>query len=264
MTAEPHPPTSSEARLLHDQLAALALLCSRDLGAEPGGAGLGASGPGYRISELARDKAAKSRDALLAPLTKQWGSVRRVALRDGQLREPWAFFATLAPEVHVWHTPDRWLALGVTSAPPARLLALVTTTAPPGTPAPAAETGETWALDADVPVPVTPDEVAQLLRTRIGGGQFDLWLKSPSGRAVSLLTNADRAMVVLFEGPDDPGEHALDPGAEGASGGFLLADGQIDAYPDADTVPLGEALRLVEHIVRTGTWPDDAPWMSDR
>jgi len=71
-------------------------------------------------------------------------------------------------------------------------------------------------------------------------------------------------MVMLLEEEGDPGEHAVDPGAQGASGGFLLVDGQEDEYADEDTVPLHEALGLVRHIVATGSWPADAPRVTDR
>ncbi len=132
---EPHPPTGAEARLLHDRLATLDLLCSRDLDAEHGGSGPGAFGPGYRIAELERETAASVRDGLLGPLTKRWGApVRRVLdgpSGDEPVPEPWAFLGTLVTEADVWRTDDRWLALGVTRDRPARLLALVTSIVPP-------------------------------------------------------------------------------------------------------------------------------------
>ncbi|MFF2653326.1 hypothetical protein [Streptomyces sp. NPDC058045] len=69
---------------------------------------------------------------------------------------------------------------------------------------------------------------------------------------------------MLLEGEGDPGEHAVDREAEGVSEGFVLANGQQDEYPDRDTVPVGEALRIVAHVVGTGSWPSDASWASDR
>ncbi|WP_329550720.1 Imm1 family immunity protein [Streptomyces sp. NBC_00696] len=48
------------------------------------------------------------------------------------------------------------------------------------------------------------------------------------------------------------------------SEGFVLNGGQYDAYPDADTVPLTEALRIASHIVRTGNRPSDVTWVTDR
>ncbi|MEV4231534.1 hypothetical protein AB0J81_31535 [Streptomyces bobili] len=75
------------------------------------------------------------------------------------------------------------------------------------------------------------------------------------------MTNTERATVMLLEEDGDPGEHAVDPEAEGSSDGFVLSNGQDDEYPDQDTVPIGEAFRLVEHIVDTGSWPADAQWV---
>ncbi|WP_235968214.1 hypothetical protein [Streptomyces mesophilus] len=78
------------------------------------------------------------------------------------------------------------------------------------------------------------------------------------------MTNGERAMVVLAEGPDDAGEHAVDPEAEGSSEGFVLSNGQHDEYPDRDTVRIDVAYGLTERIVATGSWPRDAQWVVDR
>ncbi|MCX4817786.1 hypothetical protein OG601_45140 [Streptomyces sp. NBC_01239] len=48
------------------------------------------------------------------------------------------------------------------------------------------------------------------------------------------------------------------------SEGFVLNGGQCDAYPDADTVPLTEALRIASHIERAENWPSDATRVADR
>ncbi|MER6211774.1 hypothetical protein [Streptomyces sp. NPDC001642] len=48
------------------------------------------------------------------------------------------------------------------------------------------------------------------------------------------------------------------------SGGFVLNGGLHEACPDADTVPLTEALRIASHIVRTGNRPSDVTWVTDR
>lgn len=71
-------------------------------------------------------------------------------------------------------------------------------------------------------------------------------------------------MVLLLEGAGDPGEHAADPGAEGRSEGFVLADGQRDEYPDAATVPVADAFGAVRHIVATWWWPAAAHRVVDR
>ncbi|MER7746622.1 hypothetical protein ABT013_15250 [Streptomyces bacillaris] len=123
---------------------------------------------------------------------------------------------------------------------------------------------ESWTFESDSTAPVSPDSVPAALRERITGNRLETWLTSSSGRSLAVVTNTERAMVVLLDGPDDPGEHAVTPGAEGWSDGFVLSNGQDDEYPDEDTVPIDEAFRLAEHIVRTGHWPTDATWVSDR
>ncbi|MER6435890.1 hypothetical protein ABT275_06015 [Streptomyces sp. NPDC001185] len=81
---------------------------------------------------------------------------------------------------------------------------------------------------------------------------------------MAFVTNGERALVMLRNDKGDPGGHAVDPGAEGLSFGFVLSNGQGDEYPDEDTVPIREASRLVECIVGTGDLPADARWVVDR
>lgn len=122
---------------------------------------------------------------------------------------------------------------------------------------------ESWVISDDTPVPVSLEAVPTALRSRVGGGHLETWLTSSSGRSLAFVTNTERATVMLLEAEGDPGSHAVDPGAEGSSDGLVLANGQADEYPDEDTVPVDEALGLVEHIVRTGSWPADACWVAD-
>ncbi|MET9655519.1 Imm1 family immunity protein [Streptomyces sp. NPDC006510] len=122
---------------------------------------------------------------------------------------------------------------------------------------------EPWVL-VDGAVEVSADAVAEALRARIADGKLESLLESPSGRTLFVVSNTERAMVMLLEYPGDPGEHAADPGAEDWSDGFVLSNGQADEYPDADTVPLDEALRIVRHILATGRPPADAAWVVDR
>jgi len=123
--------------------------------------------------------------------------------------------------------------------------------------------GESWTVDDSGPAPTSAERVRALLADRISRGQRETWLTSSSGRRLGFVTNAERAAVLLLDGVDDPGEHAVDPGATGHSGGFVLANGQYDDYPDRDTVPLDEAFRVVAHIVATGSWPVDANRVAD-
>ena len=123
---------------------------------------------------------------------------------------------------------------------------------------------ESWVINGDSPVPVSSEVVLEALRARIDSGQLETWLASWSGRSLAFVTNTERAMVMLLNGEGDPGEHAVDPGAQGSSDGFVLSNGQDDEYPNEDTVPIGEAFRLVKQIVGTGSWPADAHWAVDR
>ncbi|MFG2562927.1 hypothetical protein [Streptomyces sp. NPDC048496] len=123
---------------------------------------------------------------------------------------------------------------------------------------------ESWLIDDGSTAPVSLETVLEVLQARIGRGQLETWLSSSSGRALAVVTNTERAMVMLLEEEGDPGEHAVDPGANGSSEGFMLASGQHDEYPNEDTVPIGEAFRIVDHIVSKGSWPPDARWVADR
>jgi len=120
---------------------------------------------------------------------------------------------------------------------------------------------ERWTVDG---AHLASDETGAVLRARIDAGHLETWLTSESGRMLAFVTNTERAMVMLLDGEGDPGEHAADPEAEGSSDGFVLANGQNDRYQDADTVPIDEALRIVGHVVREGSWPADAHHVSDR
>ncbi|MFJ5921803.1 hypothetical protein ACIQF6_04240 [Kitasatospora sp. NPDC092948] len=108
----------------------------------------------------------------------------------------------------------------------------------------------------------SPDAVAGL-RQRIDAGRLESWLRSSRGRQLAVVSNGERATVMLLDGPDGPGGHTVDPGANGRSGGYLLANGQADEYPDEDTVPLDRALRLVRHLLDVGAPPPDAPCSYD-
>jgi hypothetical protein len=122
---------------------------------------------------------------------------------------------------------------------------------------------ESWKFD-DAPATLTADAAIGQLSARIASQKLESWLTSSSGRLLAVVTNTERAMVLLLDGEGDPGEHAIDPGADGSSSGYVLANGQDDEYPDNDTVPLPEALRIVRHILTHGNPPADAAWTVDR
>lgn len=122
---------------------------------------------------------------------------------------------------------------------------------------------ETWSVN-DGAAPVTAAAAPQMLRDRIAAGKLESWLSSSRGRLLAAISNTDRALVILLNHEGDPGEHAVTPGATGSSTGFVLKNGQHDEYPNEDTVPLAEALRIISHILDTGLPPADATWSLDR
>jgi hypothetical protein len=122
---------------------------------------------------------------------------------------------------------------------------------------------ESWKFDDD-PATLTAGAAIGQLSARIASQKLESWLTSSSGRPLAVVTNTKRAMVMLLDGEGDPGEHAIGPGADGSSSGFVLASGQNDECPDNDTVPLPEALRIVRHILTHGNPPPDAAWRVDR
>ncbi|MEU9141304.1 hypothetical protein AB0D33_36095 [Streptomyces sp. NPDC048404] len=112
---------------------------------------------------------------------------------------------------------------------------------------------KSWVINDGTTVPVSSEVVLETHRARVDGRQLETWLSSSLGRSLTFVTNSDWAMVMLLEAEGDPGEHAVEPGAVGSSEGFVLSNGQDDEYPDEDTVPIGEALRIVERIVSAGS-----------
>ncbi|MER5465511.1 hypothetical protein ABT010_33445 [Streptomyces sp. NPDC002668] len=121
---------------------------------------------------------------------------------------------------------------------------------------------ESW-IFSDGTVPASPAAALAVLRERIAAGQLETWLTSSRGRSLAVVTNAKRAMVMLLDDEAEPGEHAVTPEAAGRSKGFILANGQHDEYPDEDTAPLADALRIVDHILTAGAPPGDTAWSVD-
>ncbi|MBE1605597.1 hypothetical protein [Actinopolymorpha pittospori] len=123
---------------------------------------------------------------------------------------------------------------------------------------------EQWQI-GDEPGPIQASTVVELIERRVSQGTMMTWLESSLGRTIAFVSNGSRAMVMLLEHNDgDPGEHAIDPEGIGSSDGFVLENGQLDEYPDRDTVPMCEALRIVTHLVAEGVPPGDASWQVDR
>ncbi|MEJ8646371.1 hypothetical protein WKI68_44115 [Streptomyces sp. MS1.HAVA.3] len=72
-----------------------------------------------------------------------------------------------------------------------------------------------------------------------------------------MVTNGERARVVLTDAEGSAGEHLVDPHADGSSGRYPLSYGRIDTYADRDTVAFDIACRAVAHFITHATWPAD-------
>jgi hypothetical protein len=113
--------------------------------------------------------------------------------------------------------------------------------------------------------PVTSEVIGDFLRGRIAAGEMTTWLESSIGRTVGLVANGARAMLVLMEHEGDAGFHAVDlNAASDARGGYVLENGQVDTYPDRDTVPIEDAVEAVAVLVESGELDDRINWHCDR
>ena len=107
-------------------------------------------------------------------------------------------------------------------------------------------------------------EVCALLSSNVDEGRLTTYLQSDGGRLLTFVSNGTRAMVVLMEHVGDPGEHAVSPGVVGSSDGYALENGQVDTYDNADTIPLVDALAVVQSIIEAGRPPSGTSWSVDR
>ena len=110
---------------------------------------------------------------------------------------------------------------------------------------------------------VSGDHAAGVVSANVDDGRTTTYLRSGSGRLLVVVSNGDRAMVVLMSGEGDAGEHAVSPGATGSSDGYVLENDQEDTYENADTVPLTDALDAVRST-RLGPASPGQRWSVDR
>ena len=123
--------------------------------------------------------------------------------------------------------------------------------------------GERWRLDGTSDW-LSPQAILDAIDARMRVGELTTYLESDAGRIIGWSTNRERVMLILLAGVGDAGEHAVDPTGQGESTGYVLDNGQVDEYRDADTIPLPEAKRLLSSLVTHGTFPPDAPVHVDR
>ncbi|THA86553.1 hypothetical protein [Streptomyces sp. A0592] len=121
-----------------------------------------------------------------------------------------------------------------------------------------------WHLHGSAGHAYSGAEAGRLLWHRRDWATLDTWFESDAGRLLNVVTNGERAMVALLNGEGDPGEHLVDPRAEGTSGGYPLPNGQVDGYADRDTVPFDVATRAVGYFIDHGTWPAEVTVEDDR
>lgn len=101
----------------------------------------------------------------------------------------------------------------------------------------------------------TGDQASLLLHNRLNHGTHETWLEDTQGRALAIITNGTRAMVILHTTATT--HHLTDPLAPGHSTGFTLSNGQVDSYADRDTVDFATATRAIAHFIDHDRWPDD-------
>lgn len=121
-----------------------------------------------------------------------------------------------------------------------------------------------WHLQ-DTNEPIDASAAVELLRIRTAEQRYETWFESDDGQLLAIVTNGERAMVMvmLLQDDGDPGEHAIDASADASENtGFGLDNGQIDTYPDRDTVPFETAMQLV-HEVLSGNPRQPTDWRID-
>ena len=98
--------------------------------------------------------------------------------------------------------------------------------------------------------PVHAAAAIALVRDRLETGHHETWFESDSGQLLAVVTNGERAMVMLLQEVGDAGEHAIDTSVGvSMSGGYALENGQVDTYADRDNVPLTLAMDHVADII---------------
>ena len=106
--------------------------------------------------------------------------------------------------------------------------------------------------------------ILDAIDARMSAGELTTFLESDRGRIIGWSTNGDRVMLMVLNGVGDAGEHVQDPTGQGESTGYVMDNGQVDTYPDADTIPLPEAQRLLLALVTHGAFPAHTPVQIDR
>ncbi|WP_405452268.1 hypothetical protein [Streptomyces erythrochromogenes] len=94
-----------------------------------------------------------------------------------------------------------------------------------------------WHLHGAAGHTYSGSEAGRLLWHRRDWATADTWFESDAGRLLHVVTNGERAMVALLNGEGDPGEHLVDPRAEGTSEGYPLSNARSTATPAGTPSP---------------------------
>ena len=104
----------------------------------------------------------------------------------------------------------------------------------------------------------------QLIRQRFSTARTspcDLQFEREDGRVLNAFVHSDRAWLLFRYDKGDAGFSTRDPdyvGPEDAMLTYTLENGQQDEYPTSWTIPIEEAIRVVQYFSRTG---DKATWL---
>ena len=103
------------------------------------------------------------------------------------------------------------------------------------------------------------------MRTADRSGVSEMHLVRDGGPSLMWVNVVTRTVVVYWDsGYDDAGSHAVDPDAgPGASDGYPLANGQVDEFPDRDTVPRDVAVEIVLYAFEHASRDPRVAWVDD-
>ena len=98
--------------------------------------------------------------------------------------------------------------------------------------------------------------------------QCELWLTlatdAEQGPALCLLRNGGNAWLMYLSGQDDLSFHSLGDEEETGECSYLLSNGQVDVYPEAWCVEVGQCERAFLAFFRTGgARPAGIAWEAD-
>ncbi len=98
--------------------------------------------------------------------------------------------------------------------------------------------------------------------------QCELWLTlatdAEQGPALCLLRNGGNAWLMYLSGQDDLSFHSLGDEEETGECSYLLSNGQVDVYPEAWCVEVGQCERAFLAFFRTGgARPAAIAWEAD-